>query len=194
MKVTKENVVDLLSRWRSDINDLTPDDVYMCQYLVNGHHIRAVTSAHIDGKGWPSVDTEYSVRFDDGIYMKLGAEDYGFIRGVSKAQDFFDIVSDVNVDVIDKPIETGKPEDATQYTSLGIEPIEIMRKNFTKEQFIGFLKGNVVKYTFRKKGQGDSDLNKLVTYSKWLRAAEHDRPIQIGDKVVEAPKEEKQNG
>lgn len=92
--------------------------------------------------------------------------------------------------IISCSAETGKPEDATQYTSLGIEPIEIMRKNFTREEFIGFLKGNVVKYTFRKKGQAESDINKLVTYSKWLRAAEHDKPIQIGNKVVEAPRRE----
>lgn len=57
------------------------------------------------------------------------------------------------------------------YSKLGIEPIEVMKKNFTPEEFIGFLKGNVLKYAMRIKGDDlkkVDDLNKLIQYSKWL--------------------------
>ena len=54
------------------------------------------------------------------------------------------------------------------YAKLGIEPIEIMRKNLTKEEFIGFLKGNIIKYSHRKKGQDLEDSQKIQVYAKWL--------------------------
>ncbi len=55
------------------------------------------------------------------------------------------------------------------YTSQGIEPIELMRKNFSKEEFAGFLKGNVLKYMLRYKDKnGLEDLKKAMTYLTWL--------------------------
>lgn len=55
------------------------------------------------------------------------------------------------------------------YTSNGIEPIELMRSNFTKEEYEGFLQGNVLKYMLRyKKKNGLEDLKKAKTYLTWL--------------------------
>ena len=55
------------------------------------------------------------------------------------------------------------------YKNKGIEPIDLMRKNFSKEEFAGFLQGNVLKYMLRYKDKnGFEDLKKAKTYLTWL--------------------------
>lgn len=54
--------------------------------------------------------------------------------------------------------------------SEGEQPIQIMQNNMTKQQFIGFLRGNVIKYACRM-GYKDSevkDAQKAAQYAKWL--------------------------
>lgn len=73
------------------------------------------------------------------------------------------------------PIETeeDKPEVFNKhYEQMGIQPIEVMQQAFSPEEFKGYLKGNILKYTMRAgKKQGEAaekDLAKLNVYSKWL--------------------------
>lgn len=55
------------------------------------------------------------------------------------------------------------------YTANGIEPIEIMRKNMTQDEYRGFLLGNIIKYPLRyKRKNGLEDLRKAKTYLTWL--------------------------
>lgn len=55
------------------------------------------------------------------------------------------------------------------YKANGVEPIELMKQNFTKEEYSGFLQGNVLKYMMRfKRKNGVEDLKKALTYLTWL--------------------------
>lgn len=55
------------------------------------------------------------------------------------------------------------------YKNQGIEPIVLMKTNFSKEEFVGFLQGNVLKYMLRYKDKnGIEDLKKAKTYLTWL--------------------------
>lgn len=56
-----------------------------------------------------------------------------------------------------------------QYTTLDIEPWDIMKADFTKEEFIGFLKGNIIKYSLRKKGSDLQDFEKIEHYARKLQ-------------------------
>lgn len=56
-----------------------------------------------------------------------------------------------------------------QYTTLDIEPWDIMQADFTKEEFIGFLKGNILKYLLRKKGSDLQDFEKIEHYARKLQ-------------------------
>ena len=56
-----------------------------------------------------------------------------------------------------------------QYTTLDIEPWDIMQADFTREEFIGFLKGNILKYLLRKKGSDLQDFEKIEHYAKKLQ-------------------------
>jgi hypothetical protein len=56
------------------------------------------------------------------------------------------------------------------YTSGGIECIDAIRAALSAEEFRGYCKGNVIKYTWREnlKG-GDTDLKKAEQYLKFIR-------------------------
>lgn len=56
-----------------------------------------------------------------------------------------------------------------QYTTLNIEPWDIMEADFTREEFIGFLKGNIIKYCLRKKGSDLQDFEKIEHYARKLQ-------------------------
>lgn len=86
----------------------------------------------------------------------------------------------------DSPRE-GTPEEATHYKG-AVEPLELMAKTMTKEEFIGFLKGNAIKYAFRagrKKGESpEKDATKFKIYSEWLSRVYKNQPIKLGDKEI----------
>lgn len=54
------------------------------------------------------------------------------------------------------------------YEELNIQPWEIMERNFTTEEFVAYLKGNIIKYTLRDKGQDLSDAEKSKHYAEKL--------------------------
>lgn len=54
------------------------------------------------------------------------------------------------------------------YEILAIEPWDIMKANFTTEEFVAYLKGNIIKYTLRSKGQDLSDAEKIKHYAEKL--------------------------
>lgn len=56
----------------------------------------------------------------------------------------------------------------SHYTHGEIETIDYIRDKLTKEEFIGYCVGNVIKYTsrYRLKG-GKEDLEKANVYLKW---------------------------
>lgn len=55
------------------------------------------------------------------------------------------------------------------YKNNAIQPIEIMKVNFTQAEYHGFLKSNVLKYLLRYTDKnGVEDLMKAQTYLTWL--------------------------
>ena len=71
----------------------------------------------------------------------------------------------------DKVIPTSETRDPVTNPShyKGIQPIDVMRNNFTRDEYRGFLKGNVLKYVMRYQDKGGlDDLKKAEQYLKWL--------------------------
>lgn len=54
------------------------------------------------------------------------------------------------------------------YEELNIQPWEIMERNFTTEEFVAYLKGNIIKYTLRDKGKDLTDAEKIKHYAEKL--------------------------
>lgn len=84
-------------------------------------------------------------------------------------------------------INSGKPETSTHYMG-AVQPIELMLNVLSREEFIGFLKGNMIKYAFRagrKEGESaEKDRNKYLAYSEWLRTFESFGTIYVNDECV----------
>lgn len=54
-----------------------------------------------------------------------------------------------------------------------IQPIEVMQEHMSHDEFIGFLRGNIIKYTCRlgKKDSAEKEAAKIYRYSEWLLQA-----------------------
>lgn len=55
------------------------------------------------------------------------------------------------------------------YKRLKIEPWDIMKTDLTIEEWRGFVKGNIIKYTLRGKNQDREDADKIVAYALELQ-------------------------
>lgn len=88
-------------------------------------------------------------------------------------------------------INDGNPETSTHYMG-AVQPIELMLNALTREEFIGFLKGNMIKYAFRagrKAGEAEGkDRNKYLTYAEWLRTFEAFGNIYVNGDCIEKGK------
>ena len=72
------------------------------------------------------------------------------------------------------------------YEELNIQPWEIMEKNFSTEEFVAYLKGNIIKYTLRDKGQALTDAEKIKHYDeKLIEVLENkwEPKFKVGDRV-----------
>lgn len=56
----------------------------------------------------------------------------------------------------------------THYKDMGVQPWEVMEAVLTREEFIGFLKGNIVKYSMRQGRKDSDDANKAKHYIRKL--------------------------
>ncbi len=57
----------------------------------------------------------------------------------------------------------------SHYTAGGIEVIDYLKMKLTPEEFAGFCKGNVIKYTSRANlKNGDEDLKKAAFYARFI--------------------------
>ena len=66
-----------------------------------------------------------------------------------------------------EPEEDGTAKNATHYQNGEIQPIEYMQDKLSKEEMIGYIKGNIEKYNNRTKGEDLKDAVKLAQYAKW---------------------------
>lgn len=69
------------------------------------------------------------------------------------------------------------------YRECVVEPIKVMEENFTKEEFIGFLKGCILKYRLRmglKDGEElTKEMAKLKRYTQWLNEVKSGKKITL---------------
>jgi hypothetical protein len=66
-------------------------------------------------------------------------------------------------------ITTNNIDSPQHYTSGDIECIDAIKAALTKEEFRGYVKGNIVKYVWRERlKNGDEDLKKAFKYFEFL--------------------------
>lgn len=57
----------------------------------------------------------------------------------------------------------------THYKDMGVQPWEVMEAVLTREEFLGFLKGNIIKYSMRQGRKDSDDVNKCLHYIRKLQ-------------------------
>ncbi len=65
----------------------------------------------------------------------------------------------------------------SHYDSIALEPIDIMQANMTRDEYRGFLIGNIIKYTHRNKGDSIKDAKKIQVYARWLELMDDNTQI-----------------
>ncbi|WP_236841089.1 DUF3310 domain-containing protein [Brevibacillus formosus] len=86
------------------------------------------------------------------------------------------------LNTIDQAVEQGQQDDPVNhpvhYATGGIETIDIIRAKLTTDEFVGFCKGNVLKYVTRAslKG-GEEDLRKAAKYLEFAVGNGHFHPV-----------------
>jgi hypothetical protein len=60
------------------------------------------------------------------------------------------------------------------YKEMGVQPWAVMEAVLTREEFIGFLKGNVIKYSMRQGKKGEFDVGKCSHYMQKLKEVSGD--------------------
>jgi hypothetical protein len=55
------------------------------------------------------------------------------------------------------------------YKEMGVQPWAVMEAVLTREEFIGFLKGNIIKYSMRNGKKGEFDAGKCHHYMQKLK-------------------------
>jgi hypothetical protein len=91
------------------------------------------------------------------------------------------IYSDACCDSKDASVPNTKYYDEHYASMVGLEPIELMQLVLSLPEFVGFLKGNIIKYTLRAgKKQGEAaekDAAKAKRYIEWLMKLGYKMPI-----------------
>lgn len=125
------------------------------------------------------TDNEYTVRFIAG--NKMGYLSPADVEEIPPVPSFAQTVDDFEIPPCAPYVPQGDPRKSSHYQLTLLQPLEIMQRTMTKEEFIGFLKGNIIKYSIRgghKEGESpEKDLTKVNTYHRWLRLAEQGQMI-----------------
>ena len=64
--------------------------------------------------------------------------------------------------------------DGTHYKDMPVQPWAVMEAVLTPEEFVGFLKGNIIKYSMRQGRKDSDDAGKAAHYLLKLREVTND--------------------
>ncbi|UYB00606.1 hypothetical protein OLACOIGA_00044 [Enterococcus phage vB_Efa29212_2e] len=131
--------------WKVKYHDGT--HTYTTESAFKNHFVIPELEVNFEDSKCDGVEPDVEVMtYDEYLYMSGGVEP--------------DVEVYFESDLIDKQ---------DHYTNNGIQPIEIMKANMTKEKYRGFLEGNILKYPLRYEDKnGLEDLKKAKTYLTWL--------------------------
>lgn len=93
---------------------------------------------------------------------------------------------DIGPDNTPSNLKTALPLDPTarHYDAGGLETIEVIRAKLTEEQFVGFLLGNIIKYSCRAnwKGSMAKDIGKMSVYAEMLQTVQPE-PSDVAEEL-----------
>lgn len=135
----------------------------------------------VDMSNWettPPHESGYAVVVDIPVHPDTDTVSNKVMYGVRfRGSDEVIVVNGNRITPVyeEKDTQEGTMHDK-HYREAVVEPILVMQALFSRDEFIGFLKGNILKYRLRaghkdgEKGMKD-DLDKIHVYEEWLERA-----------------------
>lgn len=150
-----------------------------------GQKIKVTSGEFKDKKGYiMGMHTQFAcVQLTDEEYLITACLEYGQLEPFNltwEAEHPYPtpIVPCPDVVTLSAP---NKHYDEHYASMVGLEPIELMQLVLSLPEFVGFLKGNIIKYTLRAgKKQGEAaekDAAKAKRYAEWLMKLGYKMPI-----------------
>lgn len=134
----------------------------------DGKAVLMATAAALRGQARSVIINTVNVPTADGDPARLSPE--AIKESMARAMAAADQVADPATDAP----PSGLAADQHHYNAAGdFQPIEVMQASMPPEQFIGFLRGNVIKYTMRAGRKDDMrrEIDKVIQYATWWRQA-----------------------
>lgn len=84
-----------------------------------------------------------------------------------------DLESEYNLEIVEQAQEQTQEQAPEQtahnahYEQMGVQPIEVIRNMLTYPEYIGFLKGNVIKYSVRQGKKAGESVDKEADKCRW---------------------------
>lgn len=122
-------------------------------------------------EGLPEHDTLHLASGKVGVISDYNEDKRTYTVWVQSLDAFYYVA-----EVLLSPLKTTHYD--THYQG-DIQPIEIMQAQMTPEAFMGFLRGNILKYTCRagKKDDLTKETAKILRYAEWLHKAAQGKKI-----------------
>lgn len=137
----------------------------------------------VDMSDWPAVITPHESGYAVVVGIVEKAPNFYCVKFLD--MDKLIIVSEDRVTLAD---EKGHTQEDTMhdkhYRNAVVEPILVMQDFFSREELIGFLKGNILKYRLRMGHKGTeedmkADYDKLCVYEMWLDIIKNGERIEL---------------
>lgn len=114
--------------------------------------------------------------YDANVWLENTDPEKPFISGFLSFETLEPLVANAPIDS-DASVPDTEHYDEHYASMVGLEPIELMQLVLSPAEVIGFLKGNIIKYSMRAgKKQGEAaekDVAKAKRYTEWLRKANY---------------------
>lgn len=157
---TKEGFTSLWNKVRKDILGIkTPSERF--EDTLKAHLNHDLIKEHLEKKDKTLNDLRKEYNFNDVQTrpLNIDAERYSWLA-------HFDDEGNLKIDKVNSP-------NHYKLRGLDIEAIDVIRGALTEDEFRGFCKGNVLKYTIREGHKnGDEDLKKAKKYLEFLEEDE----------------------
>lgn len=115
--------------------------------------------------GYPTIVKKVT---EQGNYVLADCDDWTFSAEMLEMSSWYELAHRDEV----KIQSNGVSANQEHYKKSAMQPIEVMQRIFTHDQFCGFLMGNYLKYSMRKglkQGEDSSkDEEKALQYAYWL--------------------------
>lgn len=149
--------------------------------MDNTKGIKVHDTVWVDMSNWsgiPPHESGYAVVDDFWGIPEYDKAMYRLMYGVRfRGSDEVIVVNGNRITPVyeDKDTQEGTVHDK-HYRETVVEPILVMQALFSHDEFIGFLKGNILKYRLRAGHKGGeeemkADLDKVHVYEEWLERA-----------------------